>query len=67
MGYLCNPKPCGSLWSKTIYIKLILISTSSLAFSGNLIAQSYESQEGERDSIILQNIRKFAAYAVLLP
>lgn len=66
MGYLCNPK-CGSLHSQTIYIKLILISTSSLASSGNLIAHGYKSQQGERDSITLQNIPKFAAYAVLLP
>lgn len=66
MAYLCNPKR-GSIQSQTIYIKLILISTSSLASSGNLIAHSYESQEGERDSITLQNICKFAAYTVLLP
>lgn len=65
-GYLCNPKR-GSLHSQTIYIKLILISTSPLASSGYLIVHSYKSQEEERDSIILQNIPKFAAYAVLLP
>lgn len=66
MGYLCNPKR-GSLQSQTIYKKLILISTSSLACSGNLIAHRYKSQEGERDSITLRNTPKFAAYASLLP
>lgn len=53
--------------SQTIYKKLILISTSSLACSDNLIAQSYKSQEGEKPSNTFQNIQRFAAYAVLLP
>lgn len=63
MGYLCNPKR-GSLHSQTIYIKLILFSTSSLASSSNLIAHHYKSQQGERDIQLLS--KKFLSLQLML-
>lgn len=50
---ICVTTKCGSPHSQKIYIELILISTSSLARSGHLIAHSYGSQEGGKELQIL--------------